>query len=119
MGMTAIVYESPHRIAETLADLGDHEICVARELTKHNEEFLRGPAARILETLRGTERMRGEFTIVLPPAERQTSNEDWIEPMVRSLIAEGVHTRSIAAAIASVTGWPKKKAYALVLSLSD
>jgi 16S rRNA (cytidine1402-2'-O)-methyltransferase len=107
MGMTVIAYESPHRIEETLGDiasvLGDQPIC----------------AASILAELKGTERMRGEFALVLPALAKETTKEEgWIEPMVLSLIAEGVHTKTIAAALAAATGWPKKEAYAFVLKKS-
>src|ERR1700745_4210368 len=43
---TLIFYEAPHRVAETAADafaiLGDRPACIAREVTKLHEEFLRG-----------------------------------------------------------------------------
>jgi len=43
---TMIFYEAPHRVAETVADalaiLGNRPACLAREVTKLHEEFLRG-----------------------------------------------------------------------------
>jgi 16S rRNA (cytidine1402-2'-O)-methyltransferase len=48
---TSIFFESPHRIARSLAVLAeaapDREICVARELSKKFEEYWRGPAAEL------------------------------------------------------------------------
>ena len=51
-GLTLVVYEAPHRILETLADVeavwGEQvRVVVARELTKLHEEFLRGTAAEV------------------------------------------------------------------------
>ena len=65
---TVILYEAPHRIRRTLADLaatmGARRACVARELTKIHEEWLRGTlddlAARLSRVT-----ARGEFVIVI------------------------------------------------------
>ncbi|HYO67462.1 MAG TPA: 16S rRNA (cytidine(1402)-2'-O)-methyltransferase, partial [Archangium sp.] len=51
LSATVGIYESPRRLAETLADLqeawGDRRACVARELTKLHEEFVRGPLSEL------------------------------------------------------------------------
>ncbi len=48
---TSIFFESPHRIAKSLAVLAelapDRPVCVARELSKKFEEYWRGPAAEL------------------------------------------------------------------------
>ena len=48
---TTIFFESPHRIAKSLAVLAelapDRQVCVARELSKKFEEYWRGPAAEL------------------------------------------------------------------------
>lgn len=50
---TSVFYESPHRLAKTLATavevLGDRPLCVARELTKTFEEYRSGTAVELLE----------------------------------------------------------------------
>jgi 16S rRNA (cytidine1402-2'-O)-methyltransferase len=65
---TSILYESPHRLRETLEDLlatcGDRKIVVARELTKAFEEVIRGAISEVIDTLKGR-RIKGEITIVL------------------------------------------------------
>src|SRR5271170_8508651 len=52
---TLVLYEAPHRIAETIADaleiLGDRPACLAREVTKIHEEFRREKLSRLVETL--------------------------------------------------------------------
>jgi len=74
LGTTVVCYESPHRIAATLAAVrdvwGEAEVVVARELTKQFEEVLAGPPGALLERLAGG-RARGEFTLVIPPAARR------------------------------------------------
>src|SRR5438552_10624202 len=67
---TLILYEAPHRIAESVADareiLGDRPACLAREVTKLHEEFLRGKLSEILASLEGHP-VRGEITLILGP----------------------------------------------------
>lgn len=51
---TVVIYESPHRILKTLSQLQetfgeDHHICLAREITKIHETFLRGSVSEILQ----------------------------------------------------------------------
>ena len=69
---TLILYEAPHRILETLADLEsvwgpDLPIVVARELTKIHEEFLRGTVSDVRRELASRDRMRGEITLLIQP----------------------------------------------------
>src|SRR5215475_6884131 len=54
---TQVFYEAPHRLAETVEDIvetlgPERHIVVAREVTKLHEEFLRGRAGELLETLK-------------------------------------------------------------------
>lgn len=65
---TLILFESPHRLCRFLEDtlkvLGERNIVITRELTKHFEEIFRGNISEALEKFRKTE-PRGEFTIVI------------------------------------------------------
>jgi len=65
---TSILYESPHRLMETLGELlaacGDRQIVVTRELTKAFEEVIRGAISEVIDILKGR-RIKGEITIVL------------------------------------------------------
>jgi 16S rRNA (cytidine1402-2'-O)-methyltransferase len=67
---TVVFFEAPHRVRETLEAaariLGDRTAMVGRELTKLHEEKIRGRLTEILGQLTET---RGEFTIVLAPAD--------------------------------------------------
>jgi 16S rRNA (cytidine1402-2'-O)-methyltransferase len=69
---TIILYEAPHRIAECINDaleiLGDRPACIAREVTKLHEEFLRGKLSELVASV--TDRPpRGEITLVIGPAQ--------------------------------------------------
>src|SRR4029077_9441285 len=65
---TLILYDSPHRGAEAVADareiLGDRPACLAREVTKLHEEFLRGKLSEIAAALEERP-ARGEITLLI------------------------------------------------------
>jgi 16S rRNA (cytidine1402-2'-O)-methyltransferase len=68
--LTLIFYEAPHRILETLEDVGkvwgsDCHVVVARELTKLHEEFLRGAVGEVRNDLASRDRIRGEITLLV------------------------------------------------------
>jgi 16S rRNA (cytidine1402-2'-O)-methyltransferase len=65
---TIILYESPHRILKTLAEVvvffGNRRIVVARELTKKFEEIVRGNAEFVLGQLE-KKTPRGEYVVII------------------------------------------------------
>jgi 16S rRNA (cytidine1402-2'-O)-methyltransferase len=66
--VTSIYFESPHRIIRSLEVLGREDstrlVCVARELTKHFEEYQRGEVSKVL--LHYTSHPpKGEITLVI------------------------------------------------------
>ncbi|WP_285769303.1 16S rRNA (cytidine(1402)-2'-O)-methyltransferase [Peribacillus sp. SI8-4] len=65
---TWIIYESPHRLKETLKHmqeiLGERNIVLCRELTKKFEEFIRGTISEALTWATETE-IRGEFCLII------------------------------------------------------
>ena len=65
---TLIFYESPHRLAKTLALMlevfGDRQAAVGRELTKVFEEITRGTLSAALERYRDA-KVKGELTIAI------------------------------------------------------
>jgi 16S rRNA (cytidine1402-2'-O)-methyltransferase len=75
---TVCFFEAPHRILRTLGELGqylgDRQICVAREITKVHQEFLRGPASEVIRCL---DRARGEFTLVVGPTSARHEQVDY------------------------------------------
>lgn len=76
--MTAIVYESPNRIHESLTDalevLGDVEMTLAREMTKLHEEFIHGPISSVRQAIEGRE-LAGEITLVFAASRPDSRGE--------------------------------------------
>ena len=76
-GRTAVLYESPYRVGDLLADLAAVEpgarVAVAREMTKVHEEMVRGTATDLASRYAAA-RPKGEVTVVIAPArEGETS----------------------------------------------
>ena len=118
---TLIFFESPHRVAETLADmvtvLGNRDGAVARELTKMHEDVGRGPLAELAERY-GRIPPRGEVVIVVaPPGEGQAIGVEDIEQRLRTMVAGGASIKDAAAQIAADTGHPRREVYAQALRL--
>jgi len=72
---TQVFYEAPHRILECLEDIVEvlgpnRHVVIAREVTKLHEEFLRGRAAEVLETLKARP-VKGEITLLIGKAEHE------------------------------------------------
>lgn len=70
---TMIIYEAPHRIYETLQDmynvLGNREIVIARELTKHYEEYTRGTLEEIINSELN---LKGEMVLIVEGAKQDS-----------------------------------------------
>jgi 16S rRNA (cytidine1402-2'-O)-methyltransferase len=118
---TVTFFETPHRIRQTLTEavpyLGDRPIVVARELTKLHQEFIRGTAASVIGQLPDP---RGEFTIVLGPAQPSlshspaASDDDVVAEFWRST-ENGVFTRRAAvSALARKYGRSSREVYGLI-----
>ncbi len=72
-GLTLVIYEAPHRVLETLADVeavwgASVQVVLARELTKLHEEFLRGTVAEVRSVLAARDRIRGEMVLLVEAA---------------------------------------------------
>jgi len=70
---TLILFEAPHRIMAALRDLvailGPRSACLAREMTKLHEEWLRGSLPEILERLNEKPNIKGEITLIIDRGE--------------------------------------------------
>ncbi len=122
---TTIIFESPHRLVDTLqdlADLGDDQrgVCVVRELTKIHEEVIRGTLRSVGEHFGGGE-VRGEIVIVLggaqPQAAREVSDAE-IRAHLEACVASGMSKRDAASAAAAELKVPRSRAYELASSLT-
>lgn len=115
---TIVVYEAPHRLAHTLADLAeafgaDRRVAVARELTKLHEEVVRGTLA---DAVAWASRVapRGEHVLVIDGApEAADATDDEVLSAVREALARGLSARDAASEVARALGVPKRRAYSL------
>jgi 16S rRNA (cytidine1402-2'-O)-methyltransferase len=115
-------FEAPHRIAKLLAEcttyFGNRPICLARELTKLHQQFLRGTAQEVLQQLGEP---RGEFTIIVAPLEN--ANETALLAVTDAQLADefGHHTeisglgrREAISSLARKYGRPARDVYAAI-----
>lgn len=118
---TVVLYEAPHRIQRTVADLlescdGDRRVVFGREITKLHEEWFRGSLADGAAWLAASE-PRGEFVVVLdgaaPPA---GATDEQLVDALRSERDRGVSTRDAVAAVTERFGVSKRRVYDLATS---
>lgn len=109
-----VFFESPHRLADTLADAADvlgteRRAAVCRELTKTYEEVRRGT----LPELAGwaAEGVRGEITVVLEGAPEPEADVDALVEQVLVLVDDGMRLKDAAAQVAAGTPVGKKALY--------
>lgn len=122
---TLIFYESPRRLAETLADLrdifGERPLCVARELTKIHEEFLRGTPSSVLAGL--PEEVLGEITLVVQGAPEKvrdlSADAVALTLALQAALAANASTKDAAQIAADLLKLPKKMAYQRALELTQ
>jgi 16S rRNA (cytidine1402-2'-O)-methyltransferase len=117
---TLVFFESPKRIAATLALLAqrlgaDRRACVARELTKLHEEALRGTLGEL--ALRLADGARGEICLVVEGAPQRGVDQATLDAAIRAELSAGTSARDTAAAVADAHGTRKSRVYSRVLEL--
>lgn len=115
----AVFFESPRRLASTLADavdvLGaDRTAAVCRELTKTYEQVLRGTLGELADWA-GHGEVRGEITVVLAGAEPVVASLDVLVTRVHERVATGERLKDAVSAVAQGSGVPKRELYAASL----
>jgi 16S rRNA (cytidine1402-2'-O)-methyltransferase len=116
---TVVIYEAPHRIVRTLADLrdacgDDRHVVVCRELTKLYEAVVRGTLGSI-----EVGEPRGEYVVVLAGrrAEERVVDDDVIRNELRAALDAGSSKKDAVAAVSQRLGAPRKTVYALAVTL--
>ena len=113
---TAVLYEAPSRVADTLAELAaagasDRSAAVCRELTKQFEEFRRGTLGELAAYYDDVP-PRGEVVIVIAGAAApEGASEEQLRERAAELRAEGRSARDVAAALVSELGAARNLAY--------
>lgn len=119
-----VFFESPHRLAETLAaaaDMlgGDRLAAVCRELTKKHEEVRRGTLAELAEGA-VDDPVRGEVTVVLAGAAPEAAPDvASLVDDVQERVAAGERLKDAAAAVAEAAGVPKRELYNAALAARE
>jgi len=119
---TIVLYEAPHRVERTVADLAiacgpQRRVALTRELTKLHEEVWRGTLAEAAIHL--TERApRGEYVVVLEGAPAPTeADDDAVLAHLRTALAGGANRRAAIATVMASTGAAKRRVYDLALTI--
>src|SRR3954471_2439545 len=112
---TAVVYESPNRVAETLRELSEagaaeRSAVVARELTKQFEEFRRGSVAE-LAAIYGDADPKGEVVLLVAGGEQKKLGEGDLNAAAEELRAAGKSARDVMEHLVAVLGAPRNTAY--------
>ena len=110
---TIIFYEAPHRIEKTLKllleVLGDRRACLARELTKLHEEFIRGKLSELCEL----KDLKGEMVLVVEGYKKVSEQIDEKElfKMIDELVLDGYKTKQAISEVANKYNVSKNNLY--------
>lgn len=120
---TIVLYESPHRLRQTLQDLSEmlgteRAIVLARELTKLHEEFWRGSVAKAIEHYQ-TNEPQGEFTLVIAghEASEPLLSEAALKTELQQLLQQGLSRSQASRQLAQKTSLSRRQIYQLALSI--
>lgn len=116
--VTVVLYEAPHRIVETLADVervwgAECRVVLARELTKVHEEFLRGTVSDVRAQLAERDRMRGEMVLLIEarPGIAETAAGSLRERVAELERSEGLSEMDALKRVAKERGVSKSELY--------
>ena len=118
------MYESVHRIADSLADMvdifgADRDAFVGRELTKIHEQCVQDTLGGILAAVESGDIMsKGEFVVVVAGAEQQAESSIDVERLLRAL-ADKLSAKDAARIVADVTGEKKNALYERLLKMRE
>lgn len=117
---TVVLFASPNRLAEDLADLreacgGDRQVAVTREITKLHEESWVGSLDSAVDRWAGE--VKGEVTVVLGPQEPEPPSVAKAIDEARALVAEGTSVSEAARAVAERTGVSRREIYEALIDV--
>ena len=117
---TQVFYEAPHRVKEAVEDVvgilgGERPLVIAREVSKIHEEFLRGRASEILETLNARGDIKGEITLLIGKAEEKeqkpAAGVNVRQRLEQIMAEEKVNEKAALKRVAKEMGVSKSAAY--------
>ncbi|MGH7297866.1 MAG: SAM-dependent methyltransferase [Polyangiaceae bacterium] len=114
-----VLFEAPGRVQATMRELADatpeRRACIARELTKVHEEYVRGTCAGLSGDAR---EWLGEIAIVLgahSPEAREAIDDGALDIRIDEALGRGEHAKTIAEKLAAWSGRPKRAVYERVI----
>ncbi|AGT04887.1 putative methyltransferase, UPF0011-family [Corynebacterium glutamicum MB001] len=114
-------FESPHRIAETLAHaaevLGERRVAVCRELSKTYEQVKRGTLPELAEWAQ--DGVRGEITVVIEGAGDIAADVDSLIDAAQQRVDSGERLKAVCADLAKIHGVSKNELYDAVISARE
>ena len=118
---TAVLYEAPHRLVDTLRDLAAtcgpaRRVVLARELTKRFEEVWRGTLPEAVAHAEAVE-PRGEYVVVLEGAVPVLAGQADVEEALAARLAAGASKKEAIAAVAAELSVPKRQVYDAALRI--
>ncbi|MGY6274285.1 16S rRNA (cytidine(1402)-2'-O)-methyltransferase [Methylomonas sp. MgM2] len=119
-------YESSHRIQSALEDMAEifpanHEIVIAREITKLHETIVKAPLTEALQKVQSDENMRkGEFVVIVAGSKIEPEEELSDEHLrILDLLLKECSMKTAVSLAAEITGQRKKEIYRAALSLRN
>lgn len=126
---TLVIYESPHRVAATLADIAEvmagRRVALVRELTKLHEEVVRGEAADLAAEVAARGELRGECVVVVAaPGDDELARrradaavpERTLEEEIAAGLAAGEPKSALAKRLARSFSLPRAEVYDAVVA---
>ncbi|MGM9567757.1 MAG: 16S rRNA (cytidine(1402)-2'-O)-methyltransferase, partial [Clostridia bacterium] len=120
--VTVVIYVSPHRIKEDLADLfsalGDRKATLCRELTKIHETFYYGTLGS-LKAIADERELKGEMVLVIagkPAEDHEIPGEEVIKAELAALMSQGVKAKTAAQIVADKYHMKKNQVYPYTFS---
>ncbi len=114
---TLIFYEAPHRLGKMLKSvlntLGDRPMCIARELTKKHEEFIRGSVSECLEI---ADELKGEMVLVIDGFKGEVESIETLIPLKEQIdlyIIEGLSANKAIKKVAKERNLARNEVYKL------
>ncbi len=111
---TMVLYEAPHRLLDSLNDMyevfGDRYCAVCHELTKMNEEVMRGRLSDLIEELQHRV-IAGEYVLVVEGKTAEGISAEDAVAEVRGLMRKGMRRKEAARKIAQQYGLSQKRLY--------
>ena len=110
---TLIFYEAPHRIERTIKlcieELGNRKACIAREISKIHEEYIRADLKDILDNLT----IKGEMVLVIEGKKEENIEIDFNDLFqeIDNLKSQGLKTKEAVSIIAERYKISKNKLY--------